>query len=75
MGIRDHKKVYTTAELAPGREMIFAATGVTDGSLLKGVRFFGEGVRLHSLVMTLATRTVRFSVGKQLKEAVNKRKK
>ena len=60
MGIRDHKKVYTTAELAPGREMIFAATGVTDGSLLKGVRFFGEGVRLHSLVMTLATRSVRF---------------
>src|SRR5881296_1879376 len=59
MGIRDHKKVYTTAELAPGREMIFAATGVTDGSLLKGVRFFGEGVRLHSLVMTLATRSVR----------------
>jgi fructose-1,6-bisphosphatase II len=60
MGIRDPKKVYTTAELAPGREMIFAATGVTDGSLLKGVRFFGEGVRLHSLVLTLATRSVRF---------------
>ena len=60
MGIRDHKKVYTTAELAPGREIIFAATGVTDGSLLKGVRFFGEGVRLHSMVMTLATRSVRF---------------
>ena len=60
MGIRDHKKVYTTAELAPGREMIFAATGVTDGSLLKGVRFFGEGVRVQSMVMTLATRTVRF---------------
>ena len=60
MGIRDPKKVYTTAELAPGREMIFAATGVTDGSLLKGVRFFGEGVRVQSMVMTLATRTVRF---------------
>ncbi len=40
--------------------MIFAATGVTDGSLLKGVRFFGEGVRVQSMVMTLATRTVRF---------------
>ena len=60
MGIRDHKKVYTTAELAPGREMIFAATGVTDGSLLKGVRFFGEGVRVQSMVMTLASRSVRF---------------
>ena len=60
MGIRDHKKVYTTVELAPGREMIFAATGVTDGSLLKGVRFFGEGVRVQSMVMTLASRSVRF---------------
>ena len=60
MGIRDHRKVYTTEELAPGREIIFAATGVTEGSLLKGVRFFGDGVRVHSLVMTLATRTVRF---------------
>jgi len=60
MGIRDYKKIYTTAELAPGREIIFAATGVTEGSLLKGVRFFGDGVRVHSLVMTLATRSVRF---------------
>ena len=40
--------------------MIFAATGVTEGSLLKGVRFFGDGVRLNSLVLTLATRSVRF---------------
>jgi fructose-1,6-bisphosphatase II len=60
MGIRDHKKVFTTEELAPGKEMIFAATGVTEGSLLRGVRFFGEGVRVHSLVMTFATRSVRF---------------
>jgi len=60
MGIRDHRKVYTTEELAPGKEIIFAATGVTEGSLLKGVRFFGDGVRVHSLVMTLATRSVRF---------------
>jgi len=60
MGVRDYKKIYTTAELAPGREIIFAATGVTEGSLLKGVRFFGDGVRVHSLVMTLATRSVRF---------------
>jgi fructose-1,6-bisphosphatase II len=60
MGIRDPTRVYTTAELAPGHDMIFAATGVTEGSLLKGVRFFGAGVRVHSLVMTLATRSVRF---------------
>jgi fructose-1,6-bisphosphatase II / sedoheptulose-1,7-bisphosphatase len=60
MGISDLKKVYTTDDLAPGKEIIFAATGVTDGSLLKGVRFFGDGIRTQSLVMTLSTRRVRF---------------
>jgi len=60
MGIRDLKRVYRTQDLAPGKEVIFAATGVTDGSLLKGVRFFGDGVRVQSLVMTLSRRTVRF---------------
>jgi fructose-1,6-bisphosphatase II / sedoheptulose-1,7-bisphosphatase len=60
MGIQDLKKVYSTDDLAPGREVIFAATGVTDGSLLKGVRFFGGGVRIQSLIMTLSTRRVRF---------------
>jgi fructose-1,6-bisphosphatase II / sedoheptulose-1,7-bisphosphatase len=60
MGIRDLKRIYSTADLAPGKEIIFAATGVTEGSLLKGVRFFGGGVRTQSLVMTLGTRRVRF---------------
>jgi len=60
MGIRDPRKIYGTMDLAPGKEMIFAAAGVTEGSLLKGVRFFGDGVRVQSLVMTLARRTVRF---------------
>ncbi len=60
MGIRDLKRIYSTADLAPGKEIIFAATGVTEGSLLKGVRFFGDGVRTQSLVMTLGTRRVRF---------------
>jgi len=60
MGIRDLKKTYSTADLAPGKQMIFAATGVTDGSLMKGARFFGDGVRTQSLVMTLSTRRVRF---------------
>ena len=54
------KEVYSTTDLAPGEQIIFAATGVTDGSLLKGVRFFGDGTRTHSLVMTLSTRHVRF---------------
>src|SRR4029453_15900605 len=45
MGIRDPNKVYDTDDLAPGKKIIFAATGVTDGALLKGVRFFGSGKR------------------------------
>src|SRR6266566_4867338 len=45
MGVKDTKRVYDTEDLAPGKKMIFACTGVTDGNLLKGVRFFGEGVR------------------------------
>jgi fructose-1,6-bisphosphatase II len=60
MGISDPRKVFRTEELAPGREIIFAASGVTEGSLLKGVRFFGNGVRVNSLVMTCATRSLRF---------------
>ena len=60
MGIRDPRKVFRTEELAPGRQIIFAASGVTEGSLLKGVRFFGNGVRVSSLVMTCATRSLRF---------------
>jgi fructose-1,6-bisphosphatase II len=60
MGIRDPRKIFRTEELAPGKEIIFAASGVTEGSLLKGVRFFGEGVRVNSLVMTCHTRSLRF---------------
>lgn len=59
MGI-DPERVYDTDELASGRLLMFAATGVTDGALLKGVRFFGGGARTHSLVMGLESRTVRF---------------
>jgi len=60
MGIKDAKRIYDTDELAPGKKIIFACTGVTDGNLLRGVRFFGEGIRTHSLIMTLAERQVRF---------------
>ena len=45
MGIKDKNKIYEAEDLAPGKQMIFAATGVTEGALLKGVRFFGEGTR------------------------------
>jgi len=51
---------FTSDDLAPGNQIIFAATGVTDGALLKGVRFFGEGTRTSSIVLTLRTGKVRF---------------
>jgi fructose-1,6-bisphosphatase class II len=60
MGITDLGRVYRTEDLAPGKHVIFAAAGVTDGTLLKGVRFFGEGTRTHCLVMTTAPHQVRF---------------
>lgn len=60
MGVTDSKKIYKTEELAPGRKVIFACTGVTEGNLLRGVRFFGEGVRTHSLVLTYDNRQIRF---------------
>lgn len=60
MGITDPKRTYTADELAPGKNIIFAATGVTEGPLLKGVRFFGDGVRTTSLVMKLSKGKVRF---------------
>src|SRR5438874_7409914 len=60
MGIKDKNKIYTAEDLAPGKQMIFAATGVTDGSLMRGVRFFGEGTRTSSVIMTLRTGKVRF---------------
>jgi fructose-1,6-bisphosphatase II len=60
MGIKDKNKIYEAEDLAPGKQLIFAATGVTDGALLKGVRFFGEGTRTSSVTMTLCTAKVRF---------------
>lgn len=60
MGVPDPKRIYKTDELAPGKQIIFACTGVTEGNLLRGVRFFGEGVRTHSLVLTYDHRQVRF---------------
>jgi len=60
MGISDKNRIYRAEDLAPGNQIIFAATGVTDGALLKGVRFFGEGTRTSSIVLTLMTGKVRF---------------
>jgi fructose-1,6-bisphosphatase class II len=60
MGITDFNRVYTSADLASGDSLIFAATGVTDGALMKGVRFFGDGVRTSSVVMQSRPARVRF---------------
>ena len=60
MGITDPNKIYDTNDLAPGKKIIFAATGVTDGALLRGVRFFGAGKRTHSVVMTTDSKSIRF---------------
>ena len=60
MGITDFKRIYKSRDLAPGKNIVFAATGVTDGSLMKGVRFFGDGTRTVSLIMQTHPRRVRF---------------
>ncbi len=60
IGITDHNHVYTETELASADDALFVASGVTKGDLLEGVRLFGGGVRVASVIMSLATRTVRF---------------
>ncbi len=59
MGIEDFDKVYSTEEMAQG-DVFFAATGVTNGELLRGVRYFSGGAETHSIVMRSHSRTVRF---------------
>jgi fructose-1,6-bisphosphatase II len=60
MGITDFKRIYRSKDLASGDNILFAATGVTDGSLMKGVRFFGDGIRTTSLVMQTHPHRIRF---------------
>lgn len=60
LGYDDLTKVYRTEDLAPGENIVFSATGVTDGELLKGVRFFGAGSRTTTLFMSLNRRIIRF---------------
>ena len=63
MGIKDLERKYTTNDLVKGDEAMFAATGVTNGTLLKGVRFTSDGAVTHSIVMRSKTKTVRFIEG------------
>ncbi len=58
--VDDSDRVYFTNDLASGENVVFCATGVTDGELLRGVRFFGGGARTHSLMMSYRRGMVRF---------------
>jgi len=61
MGITDPRRIYDTDDLAPGRNIVFAASGVTDGTILRGIRFFGTGTRVNSIIMaTDGNKRVRF---------------
>jgi fructose-1,6-bisphosphatase class II len=60
MGITDFKRVYRSKDLACGESVIFAATGVTDGTLMRGVRFFGDGIRTSSVIMQNNPHRIRF---------------
>lgn len=60
MGVSDINKVLTIDDLVHGEDVFFAATAITQGDLLNGVRYFGGGARTHSLVMRYKSGTVRF---------------
>jgi fructose-1,6-bisphosphatase II / sedoheptulose-1,7-bisphosphatase len=60
MGIEDPDRVYSAEELASGQEVLFAACGITPGTLMEGVRFFSGGARTESLVISSKTKTARF---------------
>lgn len=60
MGITDFRRIYSADDLASGKSITFTATGVTDGALMKGVRFFGHGTRTSSIVMQNDPHQIRF---------------
>ena len=60
MGIKDPDKVYNAEELASGETVLFAACGITPGTLMQGVRFFPHGARTQSLVISSQSKTARF---------------
>jgi fructose-1,6-bisphosphatase II / sedoheptulose-1,7-bisphosphatase len=60
MGITDPDRTYNAEELASGETVLFAACGITPGTLMEGVRFFNGGARTQSLVISSQSRTARF---------------
>ncbi|AFS71626.1 MULTISPECIES: class II fructose-bisphosphatase [Exiguobacterium] len=63
MGIEDPSKILMMDDLVTGDDCIFAATGVTDSELMKGVQFTAQGGQTHSVVMRAKSGTVRFVEG------------
>jgi len=60
MGVTDEAKIYRTNELASGKDIRFVATGVTDGELLKGVRFIARAALTNSILLDGNRGRVRF---------------
>ena len=60
MGIKDVHQVLTIEDMVKGDDCMFTATAITDSPLLQGVRFFGGGVRTHTVSMRYKSGTVRF---------------
>ncbi len=60
MGIEDKDKVLQLSDLVTGDDVIFAATGVTDGDLLRGVRYMGDTATTQTVVTRSKTGTIRF---------------
>ena len=60
MGIKDINQVFGLEDLAKGEDVMFAATGVTNGDFLRGVRFFKGGAETHSVVMRAKSGTLRY---------------
>jgi fructose-1,6-bisphosphatase II / sedoheptulose-1,7-bisphosphatase len=58
-GVKDFNRLYGLRDLVPSDDVMFAATGVTDGPLLTGVKRIVGGVRTHSIIMRSKTGTVR----------------
>jgi len=61
MGIKDKNTIYTTNDLAKG-DVMFSATGVTDGTMLKGVHYKNNIATTHSVVMRSKTNTIRYII-------------
>jgi fructose-1,6-bisphosphatase II / sedoheptulose-1,7-bisphosphatase len=60
MGVEDPDAVYNAEDLARGETVLFAACGITPGTLMEGVRFFHGGARTQSLVVSSQSKTARF---------------